>query len=141
MNKFNNVISRIEDSSRDPLEVTYNGDFYIEDFISNGVVILSFDVLKKLFNFYTDTMNNCSEYGCFLYGNRLDDGSIYLDCVSCFDFDVVDSKMVNVSSDNIRELKSNLRNNLYNCVRIIAGENYEKSYFINFRWIWYSWKW
>ena len=47
MNQINNVISRIEDSSRDPLEVTYDGNFYIEDFISNGVVILSFDVLKK----------------------------------------------------------------------------------------------
>ena len=116
MNKFDDVVSRIEDENRDPKETIRDGFFYINDFLDCDLeIIMNSDVLEKVENLLDKTKKYKKEFGCFLYGNRLDDKTIYLSEISFKDF-ISYNDYIEVSESNLYELRQLLVNNMFDTV-------------------------
>lgn len=116
MNKYKDVVERIEDSTRDPNEVIYDGNYKIKEFKPCQLeIIITDEITKKLEYLLEQTKKHSKEYGCFLYGNRLDDDTIYLTEKSNEDF-ISNKDSIDVSLNNLYELRELLFNDLYDVV-------------------------
>jgi len=116
MDKFYDVISRIEDENSDPKETVRDGLFYIDDFLDCDLeIIVNSDVLEKIEDLLSATKEYKKEFGCFLYGNRLDDNTIYLTEFSYKDF-ISYEDFIEVSESNLYELRDLLKREMFDTV-------------------------
>ena len=116
MNKFDDVVSRIEDENRDPRETIREGHYFVDDFLNCKLeIIMNGDVLKKIEELLDKTKEYKKEFGCFLYGNRLDDDTIYLSEYSYKDF-ISHNDYIEVSESNLYELKYLLEKEMFDTV-------------------------
>lgn len=116
MNKFDDVIRLVEDENRNPNGDVIEGYFFINEFIDCDLeIVINNDILSKLEYFLDKTKKQKQEFGCFLYGNTLDDGVIYLTKISDKDF-LSHRDYIEVSDDNLDELSELVGNDVFDTV-------------------------
>lgn len=116
MNKFDDVIRLMEDENRKPNDGVVEGYFFLDDFSdSNLEIIINSNILFKLESFLEDTKKYKKEFGCFLYGNSLDDNTIYFDKISYEDF-VSYYDYIEVSENNLCELREFVGKDMFDTV-------------------------
>lgn len=119
MNKYINVISRIENENEDPNVIVYTGSFNPNDIIKKkgSKIIMTADVFYKILQLSTVTQTENRETGCFLYGIKIDNNSILLTAISQEDFATSSDNMaVDVTSNNLQDLNNKINNYTYDCV-------------------------
>lgn len=118
MNKYQEIIDKLKSTNPNEVNIQMNSANYNPNdiyAIAKSTIILSKEVFKVLLELLRKCKDNKREYGCFIFGNEIEENVVLFENnPKTFFKSNVDS--IDVTEENIKELLENIECGRYNTV-------------------------